>query len=138
LYLKAGQVDLAKEMLKKMEASATEVFGEQSFERGRALMSLAGCYEQDNDMDEAIKTLESAIALENYGQSKDQAQKAVAANAFLNLGIILNTQGKSSDALPHFEKALAMKKAGGLAKDHPDILEVQDYINQAKEKVASS
>jgi hypothetical protein len=43
LYMLSGQTVIAKELLQKIETLATESFGEQSFERGRALMALAGC-----------------------------------------------------------------------------------------------
>ena len=59
LYLVSGNVKLAKDLLVKMEELAKEVFGDDSFERGRTLCALAGCYGREEGME--ITTLPSKI-----------------------------------------------------------------------------
>ena len=50
LYLVSGNIQLAKDLLVKMEEAAIEMFGEESFERGRALCALGGCYGREHGM----------------------------------------------------------------------------------------
>ena len=66
--MQSGNLEYASEMLSKIETSAGEVFGQNSFERGRALMSLAGCLERNDKIIEAEEKLRMAISLEGYGK----------------------------------------------------------------------
>ena len=134
LYMLSGQTAIAKELLSKIEVSASESFGEHSFERGRALMALAGCMDFLGEVTDAEATLLKAISLKGYGQCTDDSSKAVASNGYFNLGVILYKQEKFSDALPHFEMALDFKTKGKVDNNDVDMLETKKYILESKSK----
>lgn len=132
LYMLSGQTAIAKELLSKIEVSALESFGENSFERGRALMALAGCMEISGDVSEAEQTLLKAIGLPGYGSSDDVVKKAIASNGFFNLGVILFKQKRFTEALPHFESAMECKIRGKVDPTDPDMIETKRYILDTK------
>eukprot|EP01038_Epipyxis_sp_PR26KG_P006404 gene6404-8815_t len=132
LYLQSGHIQLAKEMLLKMEEQAKESFGEDSFERGRTLCALAGCLERNDEREAAFETLSQAVRVKGYGESNDPVEMAAASNAFFNLGILYFNEEKKKDALVNFRKALEMKIKSGLNSDHPDIIESKSYVKQCQ------
>ena len=134
LYMLSGQTAIAKELLSKIEISASESFGEQSYERGRALMALAGCMDLIGEIADAEATLTKAINLTGYGSCVEEANKAVASNGYFNLGVILYKQEKFSAALSHFEKALDFKVKGKVDKEDVDMLETIRYISESRSK----
>lgn len=136
LYMLSGQTAIAKELLSKIETSALESFGEDSFERGRALMALAGCMDLIGEVAEAEATLVKAVNLSGYGSCTIDSKKAVASNGFFNLGVILFKQEKFSAALPHFESALEFKIRGKVGAEDPDMLETKKYIVESKKGCA--
>jgi tetratricopeptide (TPR) repeat protein len=138
LYMLSGQTKIAKELLQKIEVSALESFGADSFERGRALMALAGCMDLMGDVTEAEATLLQAIALSGYGSCADESKKAVASNGFFNLGVILYKQNKFAAALPHFESALEFKVRGKVGAEDADMIETKKYIVESKQKCLAS
>lgn len=134
LYMLSGQTAIAKELLSKIEISASESFGEQSYERGRALMALAGCMDLIGEIADAEATLIKAINLTGYGSCVEEANKAVASNGYFNLGVILYKQDKFPAALSHFEKALDFKIKGKVDNEDLDMLETIRYISESKSK----
>lgn len=132
LYMLSGQTAIAKELLLKIEVSALESFGENSFERGRALMALAGCMDVLGEVAEAEQTLLKAIGLSGYGSSDNVAKKAIASNGFFNLGVILFKQNRFKEALPHFETAMESKIRGKIDPTDPDMIETKKYILDTK------
>lgn len=135
IYMKMGHLDLAKELLTKMDTTAKDSFGEQSFERGRALCSLAGCLERNEEIDEAEKKLLECIALTDYVKPADKSKLSASAVAFFNLGMIYFThQKKFQDAKERFQQALQMQKQAGLAGDHPDVVESSKMVEECKSK----
>lgn len=134
LYMISGQTHIAKELLSKIEISAAESFGDQSFERGRALMALAGCMDMIGEVVEAEATLLKAIALTGYGACAQDVNMATASNGYFNLGVILYKQEKFSSALPHFERALDFKIKGKVDKEDVDMIETKKYISESKAK----
>jgi tetratricopeptide (TPR) repeat protein len=129
-YLQAGQIDLAKQLLLKIEEQAKSVFGENSFERGRALCALAGCYERNNEIDVAVTTLLEAINIKAYGDCREKVEMISASNAFYNLGVLYLGMENKVESSKQFKKALQMKIKGGLPSDHTDIIETKNYILQ--------
>ena len=130
LYLTAGQIQFAKELLTKTEETAVDIFGEDSFERGRAFCALAGCLERNGDTEEAIATLEKAIDVKGYGECTDKSELIPASNAYFNLAILLKGTNNEDKALRHFQKALNMKLKGGLSADNKDIIEIKDLMSK--------
>lgn len=128
LYVHGGNLVLAKELLQKTRDSAVEVFGENSFEHGRVLCALANCLDRNDESTLASETLMTAIAIPAYAESAAANEMLAAANAFFNLGIILQQSGDKETANRHFRKSLELKVKGGLPASHPDVVEVRDYI----------
>ena len=128
MYVEVGNIPLAKELLVKTEETSREAFGESSFERGRALVALAGCLERNEEHEEAEATLRTAIALDGYGLSSDPAEQLVSSNGYYNLGVILSRRGKFAEALEIFQICLRRKRAGGLAEDDPECTAVNNCI----------
>jgi tetratricopeptide (TPR) repeat protein len=137
LYMLSGQTAIARELLSKIEQSASESFGEDSFERGRALMALAGCMDIAGELVEAESTLVKALALKGYGACSDEPKKAIASKGFFNLGVILYKQEKFSAALPHFESALEFKVRGKVDPSDADLSETKKYIVETRKKMTA-
>jgi len=135
LYLLSGQTVIAKELLQKIEVSSIETFGEQSFERGRVLMALAGCMDILGEIAEAESTLILAVGLSGYNSCVDDSRKVSASNGFFNLGVILYQQNKFVTALPHFEKALEFKIRGKVDRNDPDLIETKNRIVECKKNI---
>lgn len=134
-YARSGRMDLAKEVMQKTENQATEVFGEHSFERGRAVMSLATVLEMSGEHNEAEDTFKRAIAISGYGDTKEPAQMVVASNCYYNLGIVLTERERFAEAVPFLEKALDFKIRGRMAPNHPDLMENKAKLAEVKAKV---
>jgi tetratricopeptide (TPR) repeat protein len=132
LYMGVGHLDLAKELLTKMEETAKETFGEQSFERGRAMCSLAGCLERNDEVEAAEKKLLECIELDEYAQPSEKEKLVASSVAYFNLGMVNMTLKRSQDAVSRFNEALRRKKDAGLELDHEDIVECEKMIDQCK------
>ena len=133
MYMTMGNINLAKELLIKMEETAKETFGEQSFERGRVLCSLAGCLERNDEIEEAEKRLLQSIEVKEYICPEDKSKLNASSIAFFNLGMILYTQKRLKEAKSRFEECLKMKKEAGLASDHADVAECQKMLVDCRE-----
>ena len=129
MYLTMNYIDLAKQMLLKMEESAKETFGENSFERGRALCSLAGCYERSDELAEAEKTLLQCLELEEYMHPSEKSKLNATSIAFYNLAMIYFSQKKMSEAKSKFETALKLKREAGASPDDADVVDCQNMID---------
>jgi tetratricopeptide (TPR) repeat protein len=130
LYLSAGNAAVAKELLVKMEEEAGESFGANSFEKGRTLCALGGCLERMGEVEEALATLQKALAIPAYGDCTTPADLVAASNCQFNLGVLLFNKGDKS-ASAHFRKSFEMKVKGGLPAGHADIAEVREYLEKA-------
>lgn len=129
LYSTSGNVELAKEMLVKTEEIAKEMFGEESFERGRALCALAGCHDQEEEKETAVSMLLRAIELPGYAGCTEKSELVAASVAYYNLGFLYRgMEEKKEEARTHLKKSLEMKIKGGLAADHPDIIEIKALL----------
>jgi tetratricopeptide (TPR) repeat protein len=129
MYMMMNYIDLAKELLTKMEESAKEAFGVDSFERGRALCSLAGVLERNDEAEDAEKKLLQCIELEGYLHPKDNSKLVATSIAFYNLGMILRNHNKMKDAKSRFEQSMKLKKEGGLPASDPEVVECQEMID---------
>lgn len=132
MYMVMGNLPIAKGILQKMDETAAETFGKDSFERGRALCSLAGCLERSEEVEEAEKKLTECIQLEEYINPSDKQKLASSSIAFYNLGMICLNLKRQEEARTHFERALKMKRDAGLASDHPDVVEYSKALEGAK------
>jgi tetratricopeptide (TPR) repeat protein len=141
-HILAGSIDMARAILEKTESEALEHFGEDSFERGKALMALAGCSERQDKAEEAIALLQKAIAVKGYGAPEGKEEKAKAANGYFNLGLVLFNLNRFAEAVPHFEKAVLFRVQGGVPGDHSDMTEAKTFLANARkaqtEQAASS
>lgn len=123
MYMAAGNVPLAKELLLKTKESAVEVFGENSFEHGRVLCALGGCLDRNDETSEAIQMLQRATAIPAYVDASEPSNMLAASNAFFNLGLLQRKAGDEVEASKLLKRALEMKIKAGLPADHPDMLE---------------
>lgn len=131
-HILAGNIPMAKAILEKTESEATENFGVDSFERGKALMALAGCSERQENTDEAVAFLQKAISVSGYGSPQGKEDKAKAANGYFNLGLVFFNLNRFAEAVPHFEKAFLFRVQGGVPGDHPDMTEAKTYLANAR------
>ena len=132
LYMTAGQVELSKNLFEKIVEEASSNYGEESFERGQALLALGGCLERLGEHEEAEKKLLLAATLKGYGVSPKDDEKSIAALLFFNLAIIQNGLDKKSEAIANLETYIKMKKETGCDDKHPDIIEANDFIKEFK------
>jgi tetratricopeptide (TPR) repeat protein len=132
MYILSGQLEIGKQLLVKTEEQSKEIFGESSFERGRALNSLAVAHERAEEFVEAEAKLTEAIALEGFGQTKDQEKLGIVSDSYFNLGTLLCERSRHVDALPHLKRCLEMRVRASLPRDHPDIVAVNEMIERAK------
>jgi len=130
LYLSAGNATFAKDLLIKMEEGAKESFGDDSFEKGRVLCALGGCLERLGEVDEAVATLQRALAVKAYGECTTQPEMVATSNCHFNLAVLYFNQEKKNDAETHFNASLELKKKGGVTLDHPDCVEIQEYLKK--------
>ena len=128
VYLTAGNVDLAKQIMEKTETAAKESFGVDSFERGRALCALGGCQERLGDADGAVTTLRSALEVDAYIKASSPQELMTASTCPFNLGIILLNQEKYQEAKELLNKSIEMKTQAGLSSSHADIAEIREFL----------
>lgn len=132
LYMTLGHLTLAKELLSKMEETAAESFGDQSFECGRAMCSHAGCLERNGQIDEAEKKLLKCCELDGYMHPKDPTDLKASSIAPFNLGMIYFAQKKFEEAEAKFGISLKMKTEAGQASEHPDVVECSKMIEDCR------
>jgi hypothetical protein len=119
-----------RDMLIKTEELSIEIFGANSFERGRALTALAGCHGRLDKPAQAIAVLEQAVAISGYGECSDKTEKLAASNAYYNLGILSrDSEERKGESAGFFKKAMEMKIQGGLPSSHPDIVELKAILS---------
>lgn len=132
-FVLAGKIDIGRQMMEKIEEETRSSFGESSFERGRALCSLAAVLARNADsLVDAEARLTEAISLDGYSKVTEPDRLEVASHGFMNLGTLLFEQNRFSDAIPHLSKALEMKIRATLPRDHPDIVALTEMIAKAK------
>jgi len=128
LYIQAGNLSLAKELLFKTEQIARSAFGESSFERGRALCAYSGCLELNSEHLESERALREAISLDGYINSTISSEKFAASNALYNLGVLLFDRQRFLESIPYFQKSLELKVASGLPIPESDRTEIERFI----------
>lgn len=133
VYMTSGQVELSKELFQKIVDEASINYGEESFEKGRALLALAVCLETLGEHEKAEEKLLQAAALKEYGVSPNDDVKGIAASLFFNLAIIQNSLNKKSEAIANLETYIKMKKETGCDDKNLDIIEANNYIQKYKE-----
>lgn len=137
IYIRIGHFKLAHDMLQKTAEMAGEVFGSQSFEKGRALCSLGTCVHMAGEVDADTKAesiLLEAVALEGYGKATERSQMVAASDCFFNLGMIQEGMNKFEEAHASFKSSLELKIKAGLPSSDPDIVQLKESIVAMKSK----
>lgn len=138
-YMMNGNMEIASEILKKAEQGAVELFGENSFQRGQALMSLGTCYGQMERPSESLDTFIQAVALTSYNgiDNKNSNEIIAVGNTYFNMGVICaglddGKNDKKKEAMEYYKKAIELKTSAGLPMGHKDVVEIQSYLNECK------
>jgi len=131
LYVQTENLTLAKELLTKTEELAKDTFGEQSFERGRAVCALAGCLEQMNEHEAAIDTFKLALSIEGYARPTEPIEIRAASTGPLNLAILLSKSGQWQEAVTMFQQALNMRTAEGVPVVEAEVEEIRKLLEDA-------
>mmetsp|Transcript_40094 Transcript_40094/g.40891 ORF Transcript_40094/g.40891 Transcript_40094/m.40891 type:complete len:339 (-) Transcript_40094:124-1140(-) len=129
LYIEANQLELAREMLRKVEEVAVKEFGENSFERGRTLVALAGCYEKSEEVEEAESHLRQALSLSHFTSppSLSSSDLHACSHAPYNLAVLLlakREEERLEEVLSLLNQALSLRQQASLPPTHPDITDL--------------
>jgi len=118
IYIRSGFFKVAQDLLQKTVDMASEVFGSQSFEKGRALSSLGTCIHMAAEEEsggggeasaKAEKILLEACSLEGYGKATEAKNMAAASDCFYNLGTIQEGMSKFQEAHASYKSSLELK-----------------------------
>jgi tetratricopeptide (TPR) repeat protein len=133
-YILDGQLELAKTFLSKTEEQIITLFGEQSFQRGKILNSLAVCLEKLGDLDGAEKVLTVAISLDSFNNCSHVDDLLIVSNVFFNFGLLLMKRDRPKDAIIAFNRSLQLRENANLPSDNEDMIALQAQITLAEEK----
>jgi tetratricopeptide (TPR) repeat protein len=132
-YILNNQPELAKQCLIKTVEEIKTTFGDDSFEIGKALCTLAVCYDKLDEIAEAEKVLVQACAITKYVDTTTSNDEiALASNAFYNLGLIYSKQNRSKEALIQYEKAYQMRLNAKVPVEHEDMVTLTQKLEQVR------
>ena len=138
-YILSDQSELAKQCLIKMIEELKTTFGDDTFELGKALCTLAVCYDKLDETAEAEKTLIQACAIDKYINTTTSNDDIIlASNACFNLGLIYIKQKKSNEAVVELEKSLQMRTKANLPVEHEDMIVLNQKLIEARALVAAA
>ena len=134
-YTRSGNLNGAKDLLKKTEEEAIKVFGHDSYQHGKVLNSLAVCYEKLDNLPEAVTTLTLALSLQNFINTTNIDELLLVSNTYYNLALLYNKLEQYSDALIQFNMSYRIKKEQLKLPDSEDDMTVlKEYISEVSTK----
>eukprot|EP01031_Cornospumella_fuschlensis_P027837 gene27837-33618_t len=131
-YMNSDRLSDAKELLYRARDMAAQIFGEASFESGKALSALATCLDKALQTEEAIRTLVQALSIPAYGNPTARQERLTAAVSYFNLGVLYMKAGQRTDAFQQYRKSLELKIKGGLPASDPDIQRIKSILAAGK------
>jgi tetratricopeptide (TPR) repeat protein len=137
LYSAMGQNEFSRDMLRKMEEAAKESFGEASFERGKTLNALGAALDMTGDKDGAEIVLKEALSLAGFSGSTESAQRLVYSTALFNLGALLASLDRHSEAVENFLAAEAVMLASGISSDSSALTELRELLSTSRAAVSA-
>ena len=131
-YMEAGQEALAKGLCEKIVEEAGTNYGDSSYEKGQALLTLGTCLERLGEFEMAEEKLLLAVSLEGFGNSSQKEIRAKTCLLFFNLALIQVSLGKKTEAINNLQTYIKILKENNYKDSDAEIIEALEHLEKLK------